>query len=255
MGKRILVVDDDMVCLKTIQRYLEEEHYEVIGALSGMQAVHIVTEIKIDLLLLDIEMPGVNGFATLELIRKSPEGKQLPVIFFTGRTDMDTVKRCATMGTAGYITKPVERHVLLERVREICAGLSLDSEEKTILIVDSDIDFLKKVKLYLKAYYKVAVIPSAESAIDYLKTRSTDLLIWCDSVPLKDVSEAEALVGKSKQEFPVLVLTEGKKDRQGKGMTGSFKYISKPIEPSQLLNCIEDCFSEWMAAASKAPEG
>lgn len=82
MAKRILVVDDDMMCLKTVQKYLADEGYEVVGALSGMQAIHIVQEAKVDLLLLDIEMPAMSGFAALEQVRLLPNGKHLPAIFF-----------------------------------------------------------------------------------------------------------------------------------------------------------------------------
>ena len=116
MGKRILVVDDDAMCLKVVQRFLVDEGYLVLGALSGMQAIHIIEATSVDLLLLDIEMPGLSGFAALEQIRKLPNGKDLPVIFFTGRKDRDTIKLCASAGAKGYVTKPVNREMLLQTI-------------------------------------------------------------------------------------------------------------------------------------------
>lgn len=160
MGKRILVVDDDLMCLKTVQKYLTEGSYEVLGALSGMQAIHMAEETKFDLLLLDIEMPGMSGFTTLEQLRKLPEGKQFPVIFFTGRQDRDTVKCCAAAGAEGYIAKPIEKHTLLTRVKGVFDRLPERSEKKTLLILNQNMEQLKKRKLELADKYRVIGITS-----------------------------------------------------------------------------------------------
>lgn len=118
MGKRILVVDDDLMCVKIIQRFLAGE-YEVVTALSGVQAVHMVEGAPLDLLLLDIEMPGGNGFSTLDHIRILNNGKQLPVIFITGRKDLSSMKQCAAVGASGYIKKPIEKENLLRQIRSV----------------------------------------------------------------------------------------------------------------------------------------
>ncbi len=118
MGKRILVVDDDLMCVRVIQRFLSGE-YEVSTALSGIQAVHMVEGTSLDLLLLDIEMPGDNGFSTLNNIRILNNGKQIPVIFITGRMDQSSLKQCAAVGASGYIRKPVEKDILLRQVSSL----------------------------------------------------------------------------------------------------------------------------------------
>ena len=64
-------------------------------------------------------MPGRDGFATLEYIRKLENGKDLPVIFITGRTDRDSLKQCAAVGAAGYIEKPVQKDKLLIQVKSV----------------------------------------------------------------------------------------------------------------------------------------
>lgn len=118
MRKRILVVDDDSMCVKLVQRLLKED-YEVITALSGMQATHILEDEEVDLLLLDIEMPGENGFATYENIRKMKHGEKLPVIFITGRTDRNSMRQCASIGASGYIEKPIDKDTLLRRIHNV----------------------------------------------------------------------------------------------------------------------------------------
>lgn len=242
MGKRILVVDDDMVCMKTVQRYLSEEKYDVLGALSGIQAVHIVEETNIDLLLLDIEMPGLNGFATLEQIRELPNGKQLPVIFFTGRTDRDTFKRSAAMGTDSYITKPIEKHILLERVKEICAKHSDGEDEKTVLVVDQDIEFLKQTKQSLKDYYKVILVSSVKSAIEYLTNHPVNLIVWNVSVPLLEEPGAERLLMNSEVKNSIIVLDSGDSEAED-SRPSHWVTMKNPVDQKELLECIQNQFA------------
>lgn len=116
MEKTVLVVDDDSISLKMIRRYLEGQDYQVLYAMSGIQAIHILREQNVDLVLLDIEMPEMDGYATLAKLREIPGREDIAVIFFTGRGDRDTIKRCSTAGVVGYIPKPVTGDVLQAKI-------------------------------------------------------------------------------------------------------------------------------------------
>lgn len=241
MASRILVVDDDMVCLKTVQKYLVEEGYEVLAALSGMQAIHIIEETKIDLLLLDIEMPGLSGFATLEQMREMPEGKHLPVVFFTGRQDRDTVKRCAAIGAEGYITKPVEKRGLINRVREVLSRIPGQEQDPIVLMVDNDLEFLKEMKLYLKKYYKVIVVNSGKTACGYLAKHTADVIVLDET--LEDPENGTVLEALRQlpngQHIPVIKLgsQEAAGDRTtGKGRSGA--YLKRPVNAEVLFQTI-----------------
>ncbi len=246
MAKRILVVDDDMMCLKSVQRYLADEGFDVIGALSGMQAVHIVEETKIDLLLLDIEMPGLSGFATFEQIRELNNGRQLPVIFFTGRKDRDTVKRCAAIGAEGYITKPVVKSALLSRVEEVFSHMVTAQEERTILIVDDDIELLKQWKISLSEHYKVIAVNSAKTALDYLNSHKADaILLDCDMQIYGGESFVNVLTQKEEtKDIPVIVLCEG----DGEPVENERKanpvgaYVKKNVSLEELLKIVQSQF-------------
>lgn len=248
MAKRILVVDDDMMCLRTVQRYLTDEGYEVVGALSGMQAVHIVQEAKVDLLLLDIEMPTMSGFAALEQIRLLPKGKHLPTVFFTGRQDRDTVKCCAAAGAEGYITKPVEKSMLLSQVKEIFSRGSVQQEEQTILIVDTDVDYLKQLKMRLMQYYKIIVVNSGKSALDYLKKHSADAIVMDDSV---QTAEGESLLSEIQRSetgkaVPIVLMSSGNIEeikKQYRELSVN-AYLGKPVNPEVLLQTLQHILSE-----------
>ncbi|MBQ8148293.1 MAG: response regulator [Lachnospiraceae bacterium] len=246
MAKRILVVDDDMMCLKSVQRYLTDEGFDVIGALSGMQAVHIVEETKIDLLLLDIEMPGLSGFATFEQIRELNNGRQLPVIFFTGRKDRDTVKRCAAIGAEGYITKPVVKSALLSRVEEVFSHMVTAQEERTILIVDDDIELLKQWKISLSEHYKVIAVNSVKTALDYLNSHKADvILLDCDMQIYEGESFVNVLAKKEEtKDIPVIVLYEGDgelvENERKANPVGA--YLKKNVTSEELLKIVQSQF-------------
>ncbi len=246
MAKRILVVDDDMMCLKTVQKYLADEGYEVVGALSGMQAIHIVQEAKVDLLLLDIEMPAMSGFSALEQVRLLPNGKHLPTIFLTGRQDRDTVKCCAAAGAEGYITKPVEKNMLLGQVKEVFLRCPAQQGEQTVLIADQDVEFLKQLKLHLRKHYKVIVVNSGKSAMDYLNKHSADVIVLDDSMREEN---GESLLKEIRQNWSSLpiVLMSGENIEEVKERCQELSvsaYLSRPVNPEVLLQTLQHLLSK-----------
>lgn len=112
--KTILVVDDNLVNLKYVNVQISPD-YKVIPAKSGVQALVIAARHRPDLILMDVEMPELDGFATLERLRLEEWGRDLPVIFLSANYDAETGKRALEAG-AGYVTKPFEREVLLEKI-------------------------------------------------------------------------------------------------------------------------------------------
>ncbi|MDR0730949.1 MAG: response regulator [Treponema sp.] len=112
---RILVVDDNLSSLKQIGAQLGE-NYEVSLAKSGALALQICMQEKPDLILLDIEMPGMDGFETLKRLRLNRYLGSIPVIFLTGNHDTETEVRGLQSGARDFITKPVEKSILLHRI-------------------------------------------------------------------------------------------------------------------------------------------
>lgn len=243
MARRILVVDDDMMCLKTVQRYLTEENFEVLAALTGMQAIHIIEETRADLLLLDIEMPGLSGFATLEQIRMLPNGKQLPVIFFTGRQDRDTVKRCAAIGAEGYIGKPIERTLLLERIEEVFAKIPAFQEEQTLLLIDHDLEFLKEMKLHLKQQYKVVAVNTGKMALDYLQGHKAHIVVLDYAMPELEGMEGIQRLRECEHGADMhLILLGEKESSTWKEETRKLSvdaYLKKPVNKEVLLQTLQ----------------
>ena len=113
--KSILIVDDNLVSLKQISAQLAKS-YEVFLAKSGELALQICAQEKPDLILLDVEMPGMDGFATIARLKEDPELKHIPVIFLTGNYDTATEVKCLESGAMDYITKPANVDILHHRI-------------------------------------------------------------------------------------------------------------------------------------------
>ena len=118
-NKTVLIVDDDDMMLQMAEFILKKDtEYKILKANSGMQCIRILQggEENIDLILLDIQMPGMDGIKTMELIQKHDYWKNIPVIFLTASSDRETVMKAGKLGAAGYVKKPFEPKDLLQRV-------------------------------------------------------------------------------------------------------------------------------------------
>lgn len=114
MSKKILIVDDDAEIRKVIGIYLENEGYEILKAENGEQALKLINENEVALVLLDIMMPGMNG---TEVCMKIREDSIMPIIFLSAKSeDLDKIQGLAS-GADDYITKPFSSMELIARVK------------------------------------------------------------------------------------------------------------------------------------------
>lgn len=113
--KRILLIDDDLAFLSLVNSLLAKT-YRFILAKSGEQALVIAAEIVPDLILLDVEMPGMNGFQTMTYLRAIPCCHRIPVIFLTANHDAETQVKALEAGGVDFIKKPFEKDILRYRL-------------------------------------------------------------------------------------------------------------------------------------------
>jgi len=116
MMNTIFVVDDSDTNLSMAESALEDQ-YRVLTMPSGAKMFSLLGKMIPDLILLDIEMPEMNGIDALEKLKSYEAWKNIPVIFLTGRTDEDIEVRCFELGAVDFITKPFSAPVLLKRVK------------------------------------------------------------------------------------------------------------------------------------------
>ncbi|MDL2210050.1 response regulator [Desulfovibrio sp. OttesenSCG-928-O18] len=115
MTERIMVVDDNLTNLQYISSQLAGL-YQVLPAKSGVQALHIAAQQVPDLILLDVDMPQLDGFETFEKLTHHDRLAHIPVIFLTARHDPATEMRALELGARDFIAKPIEKSILLHRI-------------------------------------------------------------------------------------------------------------------------------------------
>ncbi len=128
VAKRILVVDDVAVNLKTVEKMLKDQ-YMLSLAKSGTQALELLDRVKVDLVLLDICMPDMDGYEVMENMKENYKTKDIPIIFLTGDSDGDSEVKCLKLGAVDYIRKPIVPEVLLGRI-----GKALEFEDTRLAL-------------------------------------------------------------------------------------------------------------------------
>lgn len=120
----ILVVDDQEDILQTTALVLRQGGFEVLTAPNGLEAMSVARSYRPDLILLDIEMPRMDGWETLRLLRLDEATRDLPVAMFTILFDLREKVRALKYGAQDYITKPFSVDDLLDRVNGILGGVA-----------------------------------------------------------------------------------------------------------------------------------
>jgi len=115
--KHILLVDDAGIILRALKLMLSSE-YEISLANSGKVALNIIKRTRPDAILLDYEMPILDGKETLEMLRKDDETKDIPVFFLTGVATREKVKAIASLKPQGYLLKPLNQQIIIETLNQ-----------------------------------------------------------------------------------------------------------------------------------------
>ncbi len=126
-ASRILIIDDDPAQHMILQTQLEEAGYEVLHAHNGIAALKLMDRTLPDMILLDINMPGISGFDTLKAIRGRETTQDTPVLFLTSMRDKPNRIQGLELGADDYLVKPVDGDELLARIRAILRRLSRSS--------------------------------------------------------------------------------------------------------------------------------
>lgn len=151
--KRILAVDDVKDNLKMVENILKTQ-YLVSLAKSGTEALELLKRVRIDLVLLDIVMPDMDGYEVMKKIAQDPDIMGIPVIFLTGDADKDTEVKCLEMGAVDFIRKPITPEVLIGRIKK-----AMEFEDvKTNLERDASCDPMTNLwnRRYIRDYIEAA---------------------------------------------------------------------------------------------------
>ncbi|MFA6196920.1 MAG: response regulator [Sulfurimonas sp.] len=123
----IHVVDDSKLILLSLQKVLEAQGYNVVYSMNGKDALEAIYNHKPSLIILDVEMPIMDGYTTIRLLKESPDTAYIPVIFHTSLMEPDVIRRLFELGASDYIAKPFIVEELLARVLKEIKNIDLQN--------------------------------------------------------------------------------------------------------------------------------
>lgn len=139
----ILIVDDVPKNIQVVANILQPRGYRMAFAQDGKTALRMIGDAPFDLVLLDVMMPGLDGFAVCEELKKDPELREIPVIFLTARSETEDIVKGFEKGAVDYVTKPFNSAELLARVK---THLELKRSREQLAAANSELEELNATK-------------------------------------------------------------------------------------------------------------
>lgn len=265
MTARILVVDDIPANVKLLEARLLAEYFDVLTAENGHQALEICESTQVDIVLLDIMMPGIDGFEVCERLKANPRTAHIPVVMVTALDQPSDRVRGLKAGADDFLTKPVNDLQLISRVKSLMRLKTLSDELRIraetarkmgademlksaedrleegaqILLVDGRGSSQERIVRTLKPVASVMAMSDPQAALFEAAETNFDLVVvnsnFDDYDPLRLCSQLRSL--ERTRFIPVLLVTEqGDDEMIVRGLDlGVNDYISRPLDPNELI--------------------
>jgi CheY-like chemotaxis protein len=162
--KVILIVDDSVEYLRIFTKMLESR-YDLALAKSGKDAIHIMLRSPVDLVLLDIEMPGMSGLELLNITARNPVYSTVPVIFVTSHAQSDMITRASELGAKGYIVKPFQERALIDNILQVLSSSpgKMAAVDLTKRLINIENSLIKIQKMLTEASEPVDAVLDAQN--------------------------------------------------------------------------------------------
>jgi two-component system cell cycle response regulator len=265
MTARVLVVDDILSNVKLLEARLSAEYFEVLTAHSGQEALDICDRERVDVVLLDVMMPGLDGFEVCRRIKLRRETHHVPVIMVTALDQPSDKVQGLEAGADDFLTKPVDDIALVTRVKNL-ARLKMLNDEMTmrattsqqmglgpgslpakallgdggrVLLVDDHQRWAARMADALAKTHDTLIEPDLQAALAKLAEQNFDLLIVSLSLAKADglrlCSQARSL--ERTRHLPIIILVEpGDEARLLRGLDmGVTDYLMRPIDRNEML--------------------
>jgi two-component system cell cycle response regulator len=262
---RVLIVDDIPTNVKLLEARLTAEYYDVVTANSGAQALAICQEQDIDIVLLDVMMPEMDGFEVCRRLKVDPKTHHVPVLMITALDQTSDRVQGLDAGADDFLSKPVDDTQLLARVKSLVrlksltdelraraqtsqqiaaedalqAMNSISSKDGSILIVDTDRRHAERIAAYLQTEHRVDILTEPMDAVFQVAGGSYELALvsmnLTDFDPLRVCSQIRT-VDQARGLPIILMADEADKPKVVRGLDlGINDYISRPVERSELM--------------------
>ncbi len=263
---KALIVDDNPVNRLILMQTFSQWNMRPTQADGAEEAFEIMRSAKdrkelFELLMLDVQMPGMDGFQLAEYLKKNPGLYDGPIIIMTSSHDPDDIVRCRELKIEGYLTKPIKRAQLLDELdavlgtkktyksRLISDDVPIETAAQRalkILVAEDNPVNQKFVQVVLnKAGHQVTAVTNGKQAVEAVRNQSFDLILMDVQMPEMDGYEATGLIRKYQVKTgkftPIVAMTANamKGDREKCLEAGMDDYLSKPVKVRELLDILQ----------------
>jgi DNA-binding response OmpR family regulator len=263
MGKKILLVDDDKDLLYGMKVWLRANGYHVFFATDAMTAITMAQAERPDLILLDISLPGGDGYLIMARLRTLLPLAHIPILVITARDAMTHEQRVLQAGAEGFFQKPFDNRLLLAAIQKALGAkpalktpkqespkkTSIEAKGKKILIIDDDQELLQGLRVRLTSCgFDVQLAPDAILGIQLALKIRPDLILLDIGLPGGDgyLTMTRLQSHLPLAHVPIIIMTAGDasmhEDRALKA--GADAFFQKPIDNQQLLAAIYRALGE-----------
>jgi two-component system, cell cycle response regulator len=247
----ILVIEDNELNLKLAKTLLQRGSFRVLEAADAETGLEIARSAKPDLILMDIQLPGMDGLTATRILKKDPVLKKIPIAAMTSYAMEKDLQKAKEAGCDGYITKPIDTRTFLGTARKFLqkdhplslTKIELHPYKKKILIVDDEPMNLNVLQDHLlQNKYEVLQAQSGAEALEIAVQESPDLILLDVGMPEMDGCEVIRRLKMDPQSLDVLailVTPPGALEEKLNGLeAGADEFLSKPVQKTELLTRI-----------------
>ena len=255
---RVLVIDDSTPIRKGLTKLLEPLGAETIEAPDGRHGFELAQRTSVDLVISDVDMPGLDGIALCRQLKSAPHTRALPVILHSSFAAENDIERGFQAGADAYVTKDESSASLLDTVRRILNKASFQ-KDRVILVVDDSRTILRLVTTGLNdAGYRVETAANGLEGLDRLSEMTPDLILSDIDMPLMNGFELCEAVRKKAAlaDIPFVVMSANSDRGTMKRMLqrGAAAYITKPFNVDELVILTERILSDQVRLLLKEKE-
>ena len=236
-GDCVLVIDDDATARELITEHLKGEGFSVMTAAGGLEGLKLAKELRPIAITLDVMMPDLDGWSVLAALRQDTELAEIPVIMVS---ILDEQRRAASLGAAGYLTKPIER----ERLTRMIGRFRVPARETRILLVDDDADARARLRGWLDGgQWAVQEAANGREALAHVQADKPDVILLDLMMPEMDGFAVVAALQKEPRwsDIPVIVVTARDLDAEDRRRLNSgvqSVLVKETFRPGELVERI-----------------
>jgi two-component system, sensor histidine kinase and response regulator len=253
-GRHALLVDDNETCRRIMVAQLERCGMRVVAVEGGSSALEMLRSLKFDVVLLDAQMPELDGFEVAHLISAEHRAKAPPMIMVSSSARHDERERARAAGIARYLTKPVRGRELAEAVGQQLSAIAKPeapvvetkpAQQRVLLAEDNRVNQILATKLLEKRGFSVVVAENGRIAVEKYLEQTFDIVFMDLQMPEMSGIEAteaiRALEVSTGRRVPIVAMTAAamKEEREKFMSAGIDDYVSKPFQAATVIDVVD----------------